>query len=194
MPFRVVTPADAEPLSLTQVKKHLRLIVEDTDVYTQEDDLLNVLISVARQMVEETTNRKLMPAEYDYLVDERSFDDSLAIPLWPIREVQGVLYFDDSGSEQTLSSDYYEFTDFIDNDKINFLDGAEAFTISSTMRYPVVVQVAVGYESVDEIPKPIIQAMLLMINHWYENREDSVRKMPTVAEWLLMPFRIITFA
>jgi uncharacterized phiE125 gp8 family phage protein len=194
MPFRVVTPADAEPLTLTQVKKHLRLIVEDTDVYTQENDLLNVLISAARQMVEETTNRKLMPAEYEWIGSLCAFRNKLLVPIWPIREVNSVKYFDESESEQPLDAAYYDFADFTDNDTIHFLDGADGFGISSSKAYPVTVNVSVGYEEVDEIPKPIIQAMLLMIGYWYENKEDSVRKMPTAAEWLLMPFRIITFA
>jgi hypothetical protein len=33
--------------------------------------------------------------------------------------------------------------------------------------------------------------MLLMIGFWYEKREDSIRKMPTQAEFLLRPYRIM---
>jgi len=67
----------------------------------------------------------------------------------------------------------------------------------STKINRVSITFTAGYTNTDPvnpIPSVIIKAMLLMIGHWYENREDSVRKMPTAAEWLLQDKRIITFA
>ena len=64
----------------------------------------------------------------------------------------------------------------------------------STVDHPEAVKVAyqAGFGAANVVPKGIKQAMLLMIGHWYENRQDSIRKMPTQAEWLLRRYRIQT--
>ena len=53
----------------------------------------------------------------------------------------------------------------------------------------------VGYDDADSVPAPIKRAMLLTVATAYENREDSIKKMPTAAEYELQSagFRIWLF-
>lgn len=200
MPVRLITAASSEPLTRLQVKKHLRLVVEDDDEFTSQDDMIDDLIITARQMAEENMNRvvKAQTLEWvgwlDYFDEPLTFPDVEDTPIHPIRQIVSVKYFDSSDVEQTLDSSNYSFADYVGNASLEFVTAANSLSISSTKTYPVTVRMNVGYATVDDIPKPILRAMLLMIGYWYENTQDTVRKMPTASEHLLMPYRIITFA
>ena len=57
----------------------------------------------------------------------------------------------------------------------------------------VIVRYVCGYSSSSDVPAPIRQAMLLMIAEMYEKRQDSVKRLPTAAEYLMNPYRVWTF-
>jgi hypothetical protein len=55
----------------------------------------------------------------------------------------------------------------------------------------VQVEFTAGYADVDDIPKAIINAILLTTGFLYENRGDVAAEMPRAAEWLLDAYRIM---
>ena len=69
--------------------------------------------------------------------------------------------------------------------KINF-----AFPQTQVQGPNVSVTFVAGYASV---PTPIVQAMLLLIGHWYQNRETAnanpVTSLPLAFEALITPYR-----
>jgi uncharacterized phiE125 gp8 family phage protein len=56
-----------------------------------------------------------------------------------------------------------------------------------------------GYgDDAEDVPQAIRQAMMLMIGHWYENREDTlgvgnIQRIPQGSEYLLWPYRVLKF-
>jgi hypothetical protein len=211
----LLTPPASEPLTLSQVKLHLRKELADTE----EDSLLTALIQAARMMTEDLTNRQLITASWRYAPDWRewhnrdgrvaysfgepayfkrqSFPDLLMLPKAPLQAITAVKYLDSSDASQTLATANYMVDIESDPGVVSFLgDSTIGFLPDlSALRNPIQVEFTAGYgTTADKIPAPIIQAMLLMVGSWYESRQDTVRQMPTAAEWLLNNYRIITFA
>ncbi len=65
MSLRIVTNATSEPVTLDELKHHLRLSTVDTS----EDTLLNSLIVVARSMAENYTKRQFLPAQWRMVLE-----------------------------------------------------------------------------------------------------------------------------
>ena len=82
MTVSLIAPPVLEPVSLDEVKAHLRLTGSD------DDDYLAAMIAAARIHVESATRRLLIEAGYDYHMDDYSGDipflDTATVPGKPI--------------------------------------------------------------------------------------------------------------
>lgn len=88
-----------EPISVDQAKAHLR--VDDND----QDDVIDRLITTAREEVEHTTRRRMISRAFDYVLDD--FPYTICIPIEPVRSVWAITYIDGAGATQTLSTSVY---------------------------------------------------------------------------------------
>jgi uncharacterized phiE125 gp8 family phage protein len=190
MSILVITPATSEPLTTSDVKDFLR--VDSSD----EDTLIGVLITAARSMAEAYTMRILMTTTieefYDGFPDYRNPRDRdiLYLSRGPIQSITSVKYVDTLGDEQTVSSDNYR-TDLVSEPAR--ISSDNGWTATKDTVNAVVVRYLCGYSSSSDVPAPIRQAMLLIIGEMYEKRQDSIKRLPTAAEYLMNPFRVWTF-
>ena len=190
MSISVITPATSEPLTTAEVKSFLR--VDSSD----EDTLIGVLITAARSMAEAYTRRILMTTTieefYDVFPNYRNPEDKDIIFLsrGPIQSVTSVKYVDGAGAEQTISSENYA-TDLV-SEPSRIVSNNGWYATKDTVN-AVIVRYVCGYSSSSDVPAPIRQAMLLMIAEMYEKRQDSVKRLPTAAEYLMNPYRVWTF-
>lgn len=174
---------DEEPITLEQAKKHLRVVFSD------EDDYISMLITVARQMAEGRLNRSLVRRQV-----EATFSSYMGIRLLkpPIVSVDSVSYFNESEVETDLSG--YKIQKDASGVSVRFGTG---FYIGDIAPRPdaITVRYTVGYES-GEVPAPIIQWMLLSIGTMYENRETIINGVSSApladdfAKWLLQPYMV----
>jgi uncharacterized phiE125 gp8 family phage protein len=191
MSISVITPATSEPLTTAEVKNFLR--VDSSD----EDTLIGVLITAARSMAEAYTRRILMTTTieefFDGFPDYRNPKDKdiLYLSRGPIQSITSVKYVDTLGDEQTVSSENYR-TDLVSEPAR--ISSDNGWTATKDTVNAVVVRYLCGYSSSSDVPAPIRQAMLLIIGEMYEKRQDSVKQLPTAAEYLMNPFRVWTFA
>lgn len=167
----------AEPVTLTEVKNQLRIVGSD------EDDQLNALILRATDYTENILQRALIEGTCDLYADRfPSRDDiPIAIPLPPLISITSIKYYDNQGVEQTWSNTLY--TVDTDQDYCALVYPNENESYPSTRDFPksVHVEYVAGYEDSgaspvvesDNVPNEIKQAILLLIGHWYENRESS---------------------
>lgn len=187
----VITPPtqDDEPVTLDEVKLHLRIDGDDS-----EDAWLEHAISAARASAEDFLNRYIAPTTVEFREG--------CWPAWQVGQVlpgsdtsatiESVKYIDTDGEEQTLATDQYALT-----------WGAPARLVNSyNQHWPqariepgaIRVQYKAGTEP-DKVPKTIKQAILLTIGAWYENRENAVigstvAELPQGVKALLWPSRI----
>ncbi len=189
MAYSIVTAAASEPITLAEAKAFLR--VDGSD----DDDLINALISAAREMCEQYTRRILVTTTVDEYFDgfpnykDAVSKDIIYLSRGPVQSITSVKYVDEIGSEETVDSSYY-VSDII-SEPARIASTAGWFATNGIINQ-VIVRYTVG-TSVADIPKPLKQGMLLIISELYDNRGDRVRQLPTASEYLFNPFRIFTF-
>lgn len=191
MSLTILTPPAAEPVTLTTVKDHLRLID------SSEDTKLNLLIKVARFGTESWLNRALITQTLVAKLDE--FPDCRVIELErpPLQSVTSVQYIDQNYATQTLSSSNYTVDTSSSPGRIILKDGY-SWPLTAREGNVVTVTYVAGYGADDTaIPSDISAALLLLIGHLYANREAVVLApglqqidVPKTFEWLVGPYRI----
>lgn len=174
--YVVITAPSAEPITLAEAKLHLRV---NNSV---EDALITALITAARQFVEGYTWRPLMTQTIDVVFDT-IIDRTIMINKAPVQSVTSVKYLDLNGTEQTISSTLY-VTDFFNSPCRVKLDTIPS--IKDTLN-AFKVRVVCGYTSAALIPQTYKSAMLLIIGHLYENKQQAQSQ--TLSE---IPFGVYT--
>ena len=189
--YEVVTPAVEDALSLTEIKEFLRLDSSDTS----EDVTLGIFRDAATAMAEEYTRRILCTTTIDEYFDAFPMYDGVSdkaliyLSKGPATSITSVKYIDENGDEQTVNADDYRVDTISEPARIVSTDG---WYNAKTTINAVIVRYVVG-TAASAVPAPIKQAMLLMISDMYEKREDSVKRLPTAAEYLMNPFRLFRF-
>lgn len=161
---KVITEPAVEPILLADAKVHLKVDGND------EDDLIESLITAAREMVEKITHRSLIEQTRVAKMDYFPISDTITLPFGPVSEITSVEYYDEDEVLQTLSaSDYW--TD-LDSD-IPRIVIKDSWPETEDMPNAVQIEYVCGYgDSGASVPKPLIRAMYLIIGHLYENREQ----------------------
>ena len=159
----VVTAATVDPVSLAEAKAHLRVTSSD------DDALIVGYLVAARQFVEDYTGRTLSLQTYDYKIDDELCGEIL-LPRPPLVSVTSVSYVDINGATQTLSPSLYQVDTGI---LFGRIVPAYQATYPSVRVQPnaVTVRFQAGYT---QIPEPIRQAILLLVSHFYDNRQPVV--------------------
>jgi uncharacterized phiE125 gp8 family phage protein len=162
-----------------------------------EDSLLSTLIKVAREWCETFTNRALASQTWEMLLDDFPAKDFIDLPKTPIQSVTSVKYKDSTGTETTMTATTDYIADVESTPGKVFLPYAKSWP-SATL-YPhnaIRLRFVAGYTGTIPyiLPKSIEQAMLLLIGHWYNNREavgDVGKEIEFAVKSLLWPYRII---
>ena len=136
---------------------------------TTEDTMLAQYITRARQYCENYTGRALGTQTLEHYEPEFPRTRCIKLPRTPLQSVTTVSYKDYTGSSVTMSVTTDYLVD-VESAKIVLPHGK---SLPSFIPYPfdaVTIRYVAGFTSVPEVIK---QAMLLLIGHWYENRENS---------------------
>ena len=162
-----VTSAPAvEPVTLVEAKLHLRVD------HTTDDDLIDILRKAAREIVELHTNRSLITQTRVIKLDNFPYFDTIKLTYGPVSSLTSITYDDSDDVNQTLSSGDY-WTDFT--------SGIARVVVKNswptTYDKPNAVQITyvAGYGAAgSNIPQALKQAMLLILGHLYENRQQVI--------------------
>lgn len=197
MGLYLVTAPTLEPVLLAEAKSHCRIDSDD------EDGLLAGYILAARHHCETYLRRALITQTWDLLIDNDWPCETINgyqqlrinLPKSPLISVTSITYVDGSGISQTLASNQYQVSTKRNE---GVIDPAYAITWPTVRDQAdaITVRFVCGYGSdPGDVPEPIRQAMLLLIGHWFANREavniaTSVTELPFAVDALLFPFRI----
>lgn len=186
-PELVTAPATA-PVSLSEAKEHLRV------VGTDDDAKIEALIAAAAQHLDGWQGVLGMAiGEQTWAQEFDEFRSSLPLPLSPVMSIESVTWKDDGGDVQTVAAaDYTLLRDGGGTGRVAFRKGFE-FPTGLADRQAVRVEYVAGHETP---PAPIKAAILLLIGHWFENREQVVigtitSSLPFAVEALIASYRRI---
>jgi uncharacterized phiE125 gp8 family phage protein len=164
----MAAPATTLVLSLAAAKKHLKM---DPTVDDEEDDLVTDAIRAAQEWVEDNTVLVLTERTIEIPVD--AFSPRIALRAWPVKSVDEITYLDRSGTSQAVPPGGW---------LANLARRPVQISAAAGSRWPlagcfpgaVTVTVTAGFEGVDAVPMTIMQALKLMVGHFYRNREATV--------------------
>lgn len=167
IPYVVTEPAE-EPVTLADVKDHLRIDVDD------EDDLLATYISAARQMYEASIWRALVTQTLAVRLWSWPTCDFIPLPRPPLASVTSLVYTDSDGSSHTVASSTYNV--YVDSEPgMLWLKYGQSWPTATLQPGPSIICTYVAGQGdaadVKEIDK---QAIRLLTGHFYENREQVV--------------------
>lgn len=181
-----------EPVTLAEARAHLRLDGEVGD-NPLEDAAVSSLITAARQSVESFTGRIFTAASYELRVD--AFAVRIEFPIAPVRMVSAMSYVDPAGAVQAFDEDEFWLYDHPDDPALLAMPNTQ---FPSVLAMPGVVRITFTAGPSDDVPVPraVVQAILLIIGHLYENRQDVVTSahavaldLPQGSRALLWPYR-----
>ena len=186
MNISLVTAPTAEPVDLDEAKLHLRVDINDDDV------LIESLILVARRISEGISNHKIITQTWNIFMDAFPGSSTFYLPksLAPLASVTHIKYTDEDDNQSTFGSSNYVVDIYSEPARIKLSDGANWPTDTLIELNGVEIQIVVGYGDPDDVPQEFKQAIMLMIGHWYENREqvtvgEIAREIPMGVETLL---------
>lgn len=185
----VRTGAPAAPaLSLTDAKAHLR--VDGAD----DDALIGSLIETATAHVERAWGVALITQSWTVVRDGWPDTWLVELPMSPIQAVQSVTTYDADGAAAVFDPAHY-FADTASNPPRLVLGGTAPWPRPGRRANGIEVAVTAGFgDAASDIPQPVRQALLLLVAHWYENREPAdlasgLESVPGTVAGLLAPYR-----
>lgn len=185
-PVRTVAPA-VPLLTIEDVKAHLRVD------HAGEDALIYGLIDAAAAHLDGYSGimgRALITQTW--AVDFPTFTNRINVPLGPIQSAT-IQYYDSLNTQQTLATSVYAVLS----------DGLGPYVaLKYNQQWPqtytrddaVRITWVAGYGTAAAVPAAIRAAALLLIGHWYANREavnvgNITSELPIAVAALLAPFR-----
>lgn len=167
MNLKVATKATSFPISKAEVKAHLRL----PSTYTTEDSYIDSLIAASYAIAELRTNRALLETTFRATFDK--FPKIIEINKTPLISITSITYIDTAGQTQTLDSSHYLIDADAEPFRITPAYG-ESWPSTQNRINAVTVTFKAGYSAASEIPKNIIQAMLMLCADLFKNRETVI--------------------
>lgn len=169
MAIKVITAVATEPVTLQEARLHLRVISDPADVTAHPDDtLIEANISAAREYCEHYTGRALAPQTLELALDAFPAD-GIELNRSPVTSITSIKYMDADGVEQTLSTADYSLNDYGVTASVELAADTE-WPETQDVSNAVKVRYVAGYT---EVPKTVKAAMLLLIGHLYENRQEG---------------------
>lgn len=179
----VAVAQTSEPVTLTQAKEHLRI------THTSDDQLVEQLVTVAREYVERRSGFRLMTQTLDCYYNAAP-DLVFELPVGPVQSITSIKTYDAADVEATLSGSTYA----LDAASLPARVSVDAWPTGLRSYNAVVVRVVAGYASASAVPATLRHAILLLVGELYERREDATTDrlalVPLAASRLIAQLRL----
>lgn len=185
-PIRVTPPA-AAPVSLEEVKAHVRVD------WAEDDGILQAYLDAAVAHLDGWSGvlgRCLVTQTW-----------KIALPDWrmrvrlPFPDVTSALvrYYDAAGAAVQVDGDVFDLVETATGAQIVFLSGFGFPALDSGRVAPVEVEFVCGFGGTEEVPAALKVAILQLAATWYERREavtqNSITVLPLGAQALIAPYQ-----
>lgn len=186
----VMTAAPAvEPVTLAQAKAHLR--VDDAS----EDAYISSLIVTSRLQIEAALGLALITQSWRWTIDDWPACAALELPIRPVQQIGSIEVTHATGVATTVPPASYRLDGH----------GSPPRIVLTTLPPPmpdlpadgIAISMITGFgAAAADVPEPIRHAVLLLVAHWFENREppeagQRPAGIPDAVNSLLMPYRVV---
>lgn len=166
---RVTAPA-ALPISVAEAKAQMR--VEGNDDDTIIERLVNAAVAfvdvqgvLGRAMITQTWGEWLAPNP-----------STVLLSLGPVQSVSAIKYYDVDGVLQTAT--LADFNVFGTPNRITITPKTgKAWPVTQNRDDAIKIEYVIGYgASSTSVPQTVRHALMMLVAHWYENRETTQEK------------------
>ena len=182
MSLRLLSPPVDEPVTLNDLKQHLRIANEF------EDAAIEAFGKAARQTIETRIGICFLSQRWTWRVTLEAGELTAFTPFSPLAHVETISQVDRAAETVLLVDQDYSV--------VTGSPGEICFHRSTPiLDAPVTYEIvfSAGYSSIVDIPAALIQALLMLTAHFYENRESAserrVYSIPEAIDALLTPYR-----
>jgi len=188
VPAFLLTPPALEPLSLLEAKNFLR-VEHDAD-----DVLIASLVSAARNHVEAMARSALIAQTWRLVLDRWPDDGRIAPRIGPLRALSAARVFDAVGEGRELDPDMFVV------DRAANVIAAPGWSLPVPGRSVAGIELDIeaGFgEAASDVPPRLLQALRMLVAHWYENRGliaigQTVAMMPATVNALIASHRVLS--
>lgn len=178
-----------EPVTLQEAKAHLRID------HASEDVLISSLILTSRLHIESALDLALIDQTWTLQLDAWPGGGSLDIPLSPLKAVSAVRVKNADGGTITIAPQSYIVDAASRPPRIVFEPGSQPRAGVRAAGIEVVFTAGFGAEP-SHVPAPLRHAILMLVAHWYDNRDvpeagSPAARIPEQIGDLIAPFRKI---
>jgi uncharacterized phiE125 gp8 family phage protein len=188
MPNILLTGPAVEPLTLAEAKEFLRVDIAD------DDDLIASLVVAARIHVEAATRRALISQTWRLVFDCWPGIGRIGVRPAPLRSITAARVYDSSGASHSV-----DLQAFIADTAASAIAFAPwSLPLPGRIAAGIEIDVTVGYgDAASDVPAPLIQAIRLLVAHWYENRRVTATttedvELPMTVSALIAPYRMLS--
>ena len=181
----IVTPPSEEPITLDEVRDHLR--IDDTG----QDATITGYLVAARTLAELWCRRALITQTRDLWLETWPWADRIDIPNPPLQSVTWVKYYDTASVAYTMSTDDYLVNSHQEPGQV-VLGYGKSWPSATLRPGPAInVRYVCGFGTPSQVPAIYKQGILLIVGHFFENREEvspanvRLQQMPLAARVLL---------
>lgn len=196
--MKIISEAIAEPITRALAYKQCKIDPEGSPPAHEDDDLLDIYISAAREWCEAYLGLRIAPTQVQIALDDFPTAE-IVLEGGPVLAVASIAYLDADGAEQVVDVATYELDTTAQVAVIRLL-AHETWPKSDGTNNNVKIDYSIGYSLPADspqdatLPRSMKAAMLLLIAHLYRNRESTVEKalseMPMGVRFLLSPFKL----
>jgi len=174
----------AEPLTRAEAKAFLRIDHE------ADDALVDALVAAARRTVEAATGRALLEQTWRFTRATWPLSGIIAAPVAPVRAILSVVVTLADGATASVP----DGTLVLKADRAPALIHVDGARVPAPGPGGIAITIRAGYgATAADVPADLMQAVRLVLAHFYEFRDGSgeALALPATVTALLSPYRLV---
>ena len=188
MSATLLTGPVGEPLSLADAKAFLRVEHDD------DDSVIAALISAARNHVEALTRLGLMTQTWRIVLDCWPKDGRIGPRLGPLQSLAAARVYNEANVSSAIDAGHFVA------DAAAGVIAAPGWSLPAPGRAVAGIEldVVIGFgEAASDVPQILIQAIRMLVSHWYENRSlvaigQTVAMLPPSVNAMIASYRVMS--